>query len=118
MRFSESLSDDAVLREIGSRIARVRLGGNLTQEALATQAGVGVNTVRRLEDGTPVQLSSLIRILRALELLDELERAFPEPVPSPIERLALGGTARRRARTSPRGRPTAWRWGDEESSSS
>jgi transcriptional regulator with XRE-family HTH domain len=117
MRIEPGLTDEAVLAELGSRLARARLERNLTQEELGDQAGVGRPTVQRLEAGEPIKVTSLIRVLRVLGLIEGLDRAVPEPVPSPIERLKLSGKERRRA-TGTRSRGVAdtvgpWRWGDE-----
>ena len=115
MRITSQLTDEAVLVELGSRLARTRLERNLTQQDLGFEAGIGLATVRRLEDGQSVRLTSLIRVLRSLGLLDTLDVLVAEPVPSPIERLRLRGRERRRARpragTHPKNSP--WTWGDE-----
>ncbi|MBX3130172.1 MAG: helix-turn-helix transcriptional regulator [Polyangiaceae bacterium] len=110
----KATSDSAVQKALGERLARVRLERNLTQTELADQAGVSKRTVERLEGGGSTQLSSFIRICRALGLLERLEQLVPPPVPSPIEQLALRGKRRLRAR--PRRTPVErkpWKWGDE-----
>lgn len=117
MRIETPLTDEAVLSELGARLARWRLERNLSQEELGEQAGVGRRTVQRLEAGEPVQLPSFVRVLRVLGMLDALDRLIPEPAPSPMERLRLAGRERRRAR-APRPGPGideagAWKWGDE-----
>jgi transcriptional regulator with XRE-family HTH domain len=101
MQIDPRLTDAAVLEELGHRLKRTRLQRNLTQLRLAEEAGVSLATVRNLEDGKPSQLVTLIRVLRVLGLLGGLERAVPEPPPSPIEELRLRGRERRRA-SSPR----------------
>ena len=53
--------------------------------------------MQRIEGGETVKLTSLIRVLRALELLGALDRLVAEPIPSQIELLRLGGRQRRRA---------------------
>ena len=115
MKIRSRLTDDLVLAELGSRLARTRLERNLTQKKLGFEAGVGLATVRRLEGGQSVRLASLIRVLRFLGLLDALDVLVPEPVPSPIEQLRLRGHERRRARPRAETRPEAspWKWGDE-----
>jgi putative transcriptional regulator len=117
MRIETALSDDAVLKELGERLARTRLERNLSQERLAGEAGVSKATIERLEAGEPVKSTSLIRALRALGRLEALDQLLPEPLPSPIERLRLQGRRRQRA-GSPRGEQGGgekgpWRWGDE-----
>lgn len=101
MKITPLLTDEAVLDELGQRLKQTRLQRNLTQRHLAEEAGVSLATVRSLEDGKPSQLVTLIRVLRVLGLLGGLERAVPEPSPSPIEELRLRGRERRRA-SSPR----------------
>ena len=117
MRIIRQLSDEAILREMGSRLAAARLARNLTQAALADEAGVSKRTVERLESGeVAARLSGLVRICRALEMVDRLDALLPSPTVSPVEQLKLAGHRRKRA--SGRRRPATstkrtWTWGDE-----
>ena len=117
MKIDAALTDEAVLAELGRRIARTRLGRNLTQAQLGEEAGVGLATVQRLEGGRAVKLPILVRVLRTLGLLDALDVLVPDPAPSPIELLKLHGRQRRRARPRPAGtkqsEPPQWVWGDQ-----
>jgi transcriptional regulator with XRE-family HTH domain len=118
MRIASELTDDAVLAELGARLARTRLEQNLTQAQLAAEAGVGRATVERIEIGLGANLSSFVRVLRVLGLLDAWEQLVPEPVSSPLERLKLQGKQRRRAAGArgprqPIDDAGPWRWGDE-----
>jgi putative transcriptional regulator len=92
------LSDKAVLVQLGSRVQRERLNRNLTQEALATRAGLGTRTVRYLEAGRQTTVETLIRVLRALDKLDALDAFLPEPGLSPLQLAKLKGRERQRAR--------------------
>ncbi len=116
MKITKQAADQAVLRELGGRLARVRLERNLTQAQLAEQAGVSKRTVERLESGSvATQLSGFLRVCRVLDLVERLELLVPEPVPSPIDQLKLRGRERQRAsakRTTKAG-PKTWQWGDE-----
>ena len=112
-------SDTRVLQEIAEALYRNRLDRGLTQAALAVEAGVSKRTVERIESGHSAQLSSFIRILRALGLLGQLDALIPPPIESPIEQLRKSASTdakkRRRAPTADRGdpQPGDWRWGDD-----
>jgi len=97
MKVNEALSDLAILQELGSRLARLRLNRNLTQAALAKEAGVSLRTLNRIECGEPSQTANLIRVLRALGQLQNLNLLVPEPVASPLQQLKLQGKTRQRA---------------------
>jgi transcriptional regulator with XRE-family HTH domain len=119
MRITSQSSDQSVLVELGERIAQNRLERNLTQAALAAEAGVGVATLERLESGRATRLDTFVRVLRALGLVEALDRAVPAPLASPIEQLKLQGRRRRRAGAARHvvnesGDPGQFRWGDEE----
>jgi putative transcriptional regulator len=114
-------NDETVLRELGERLARTRLERNISQAALAAESGVSKSTIERLEAGRDVQLGSFIRVLRAMGLLERLDRLVPVPLPSPIERIKLHGRQRRRAQGR-RGRRdlasgSSWAWADETTTS-
>lgn len=118
MKISRLLSDEAILSEIGSRIAHHRLERQLTQAALAEQAGVAKRTVERIEAGASAQMSSLIRLFRALDLLPGLEVLLPDIQPSPMDLLKHKGKSRQRASGSrASGRveePKPWTWDDDQ----
>lgn len=118
----DTLSDQAVLEELGRRLGRRRLDMQLTQADVAEQAGVSKRTVERMEAGAAGQTLSLIRILRVLDLLKGLEQFIPETGPSPMELLKLKGKERKRASSSSRRAPAkqtgsraagTWTWEDE-----
>lgn len=114
MMARQSMTDSAVLATLGDRIARYRLDRNLTQAELAREAGVSKRTLARLEGGESTQLTNLIRIIRALGLVGNLDAFVPPPTPSPIEQLRSRGKPRKRA-SSRRGkveRNDDWTWGD------
>ncbi len=105
--------DSTVLGRIGRRIARYRLNRNLTQEALAREAGVSLATLQRMEAGHSTQTASLVRVLGALELLGNIDALIPEPPLSPLQQVKLAGKKRRRARPTQKQKPSPWTWGDD-----
>ena len=115
MKISTLLADDAILAEIGERIARRRLGLQFTQADVAEQAGVAKRTVERIEAGASAQMSSMIRILRALNLLPGLDRMIPEAGPRPMDLLKRKGKMRQRASSRRRSDRSEepWSWDDD-----
>lgn len=115
MKMTKQATDEAILSELGRRLARIRLERNLTQAQLAEQAGVSKRTVERLESGgVATQLSGFIRVCRVLDLVERFDLLVPEPVPSPVEQLKLRGRKRRRASAKKaKASPNQWQWGDE-----
>jgi transcriptional regulator with XRE-family HTH domain len=116
MKIDNLLTDDAVLAELGRRIAEIRLAADLTQADLAAAAGVSKRTVERLEAGFGGQLVTLVRCLRALNRADGLDLLVPQVQPNPLDLLKhRRRTARSRARPDRKAPPPApWTWGDEK----
>ena len=112
MKISRELNDDAVLNELGERIAHRRIQAGLTQASLAEQAGVSRSTVDRLERGHSVQLNNLVRVLRELDLLNNLDVVLPPATPTPMELLEREGKRQRAPRRKDTGKK--WTWGDKE----
>ncbi len=115
MKISKLLADEVILAEIGERVARHRLDLQLTQADVAEQAGVAKRTVERIEAGASAQISSIIRILRVLDLLPGLDRMIPEAGPKPMDLLKRKGKVRQRASSSrrPDRSDKPWTWDDE-----
>lgn len=97
MNITELVSDDAILGELGKRIARRRIDLSVTQADLAQRAGVSKRTVERIEAGASAQMSSLIRIIRVLDLMQGLEGLVPATEPGPMATLKQKGKVRQRA---------------------
>jgi len=115
VEITKLLTDEAILVEMGKRIARSRLDLSVTQADVAEQAGVSKRTVERIESGASAQMSSFIRILRVLDLLPGLEQMIPETGPSPMALLRRKGKVRQRASKRRRSDQTdkTWSWDDD-----
>ncbi len=85
------------LIEIGARLRRQRLNLDKSQKEIADKAGIGINSVARLEDGKGTTLTNFIRVLNALEVLNSLDSFLPTPVISPIQLAKLQGKLRQKA---------------------
>ncbi len=115
MKISSLLTDDAVLAEIGERIAARRVDMQLTQAAAAEQAGIAKRTLERMEAGLSSQFSSLIRVLRVLDDLPGLDSLVPETGQRPMDLLQRKGKVRQRASGKRTGKPSGepWSWEDD-----
>jgi transcriptional regulator with XRE-family HTH domain len=117
MRIPDLDSDSAILEELGSRLRQARLARNVSQGALAEEAGVARFTLQRIEEGHSSSTANLIKLLRALDLLEGLDGLVPEGTDRPVDQVRRRSERRQRA-GAPRKRPPRkdagkWRWGDE-----
>jgi len=115
MKIEDLHTTEAILAELGHRLFHRRLEMNLTQVALAEQAGVGKRTVEAIEAGKDCRFATLVRILKTLKLTSHLAQLVPAVTLSPIELLKLQGKKRQRASTrkTPK-KKEPWKWGDDQ----
>jgi DNA-binding XRE family transcriptional regulator len=115
MDIRPEFSDEAILQETGERLGRTRLELNLTQANLAKTAGISKRTLERLESGAAsTQLTTFIRVCRALGLLQRFDMFIPKPLASPVEQVKLHRRKRKRA-SGTRVEKTfkkKWTWGE------
>lgn len=105
-----SKSNSAILRALGARLRSGRLAANLTQQMLARQSGVSLNTVRNAEDGQNVSLDTLVNLLRALNMLPLLQYLLEDEGPSPVDLAQRDGQRRQRASGRRQDRNGDWTW--------
>ena len=74
------------LTTVGEDVRAWRLLRQLTLEQVADRAGVSAATVRRLEHGEGASFENVLRVARALGILDQVVRAF-DPYESDVGRL-------------------------------
>jgi transcriptional regulator with XRE-family HTH domain len=115
MKITGLLTDDAVLAELGARIAGRRVELQLTQAAVAEQAGIAKRTLERMEAGQTSQLSTLVRVLRVLDAASGLDSLIPESGPRPMELLKQKGKVRQRASGQRAAKATGkpWHWDEK-----
>jgi transcriptional regulator with XRE-family HTH domain len=106
MKITDTTPQHAALKELGKRLAQVRKQRGFTQVELARQAGVGVATLRRVEDGQDAQISSWLKLLDTLGLTQSIEQLLPESISSPMAEVKR---SKRRVVSANKGG-----WGDEQ----
>ncbi len=112
----ENMGNEAVQAELGMRLKRERLNQNITQAVLAKQAGISRRTLVAAEKGEGTTLETLIRILRSLGKINQLDQFLPEPLISPIQLAKLKGKVRQKASGKlqyPIEHHTAWKWKED-----
>ena len=107
-------SNVALLKEVGRRIAHLRISAKMKQDELAVKAGLSRYALSRLENGAGgIRLDSFLSVLRSLNVLNRLSVVLPEPAPTPIQIAELEKRAKqlpKRVRTV-RGKRGV-KWGD------
>lgn len=100
---------DEIIAALGLRLKAVRLSQSLTQADLAERAGVSVGTVKSLEKTGQSSMASLVRVVQALGLTDQLQSLFVLKVQSIAEmeqaQLAQRQRAPRKARVTLQSQP-------------
>ena len=113
MKTPEELSNKAIQKEIGIRLQRERLNQNITQVQLSERVGISRRTLVAAEKGEGTTLETLIRILRGLDRIGQLDRFLPDPGLSPIQVAKLKGKVRKKATGKfqyPTHHDTGWTW--------
>jgi transcriptional regulator with XRE-family HTH domain len=79
------LTNKQILETIGGKLKDERLRQNITQEYLSEKVGISLTSIKKIEKGESVSFNIFISYLRALNLLERLDKLLPETVISPIE---------------------------------
>jgi len=95
-----SMSDEALIKVIGSFIRHYRMEYNKTQDELAAAAGISRSTLSMLERGQTVTLNTLVQVLRVLNKLDVMDAFEVRESFSPLQLAKLQREKRLRARKS------------------
>ena len=108
--------DSAILKQLGKNLADHRINQNFTQARLADESGISKRTLERMESGESIQFISLIRVLRALGMIENLNALIPELGPSPIQLIDSKGSMRKRASSvnANQAAEKQWKWGDDK----
>lgn len=80
-------SGSDMIRQLGIRYGQYRKRMRYTQKQVAEKSGLSVFTISSFENGasTGITMASFIKLLRAIDSLEEIEKLLPELPASPRE---------------------------------
>ena len=106
------MNTEDYLKMVGNRVKQYRINMGYTQKEFADRSGISVSSICRLEQGSSIQLDTLIRILRAFQLDGNIELLIPDQTKRPSYHLQAHDKARQRVR-KPTKQAEPFQWGDD-----
>lgn len=105
----KDFNEIGMCEELGRRFKYYRVQSGITQEELADKSLVSVSTITRFESGKDIGLIKLIRLLKGLNLDNNLEVLIPDVTIQPVYVIE----PKKRARKKNCEHRSDWKWGDE-----
>lgn len=95
-----AMSNAAIVQELGLQYRTYRLRAHLTQQEVATHAGVSLLTLRAFEQGraTNITMSNFLSLLRTIGQLGNMAEVLPDVPISPYLLSELNGRLPKRIR--------------------
>ncbi len=102
-----------IIISLSEKVKAYRIDYPMTQNELADKTGVSVRSIQNFEKGNDIQLSNFIKILKGLDLVDNIDMLVPDVSKRPSMYLKEG---KKRLRASKTNNNEDWvfKWGDEE----
>ena len=111
MKINSTIADVQIRIEISERIKQYRISADMTQTMLAEKSGVSIKTISRFESGEEISLTNFIKILKALELDNNLELLVPDHTTRPS--FYVGNRQERKRASKPKDDDSEkWKWGE------
>lgn len=82
---NKSLATPDIIRNLGQRFRDYRMRMQMTRKEIAEAAAIGMTTLYKFESGnmTDISFSTLIRLLRAIGMVENWDMLLPELPESP-----------------------------------
>lgn len=113
VKMNNNMNVSTRIKDLGERIRLYRISLGITQQSLEEQSGVSQRSISRLEQGSSVQLDSLIKILSALNLDENLDILVPDQRKRPSFYLWEDDGVRKRA-SSKTTKVEKYVWGEDK----
>ena len=93
------MTDAEILQMIASKAKEVRISNDLRQSDLSQKSGVPLSSIRVFERSGSISLVYMVKILRSLSLIEELDGLFQPPEITDLKAvLKETGKSRKRVR--------------------
>lgn len=112
MQITRYLSNEMILREIGSRIRDQRIARFITQEELSQKSGVSLSTIIRIESGKGCSLGALLSVCQVLGLTENFDLLIPEYQERPTD--ILDQNPKRQRASKQKQKQSSWTWGEDK----
>lgn len=113
MKYSNEYSDSYILSLLGKNIKEYRVSINQTQNDFAAKCGISLSTLERIENGSDTKFSNIIKIMRAFNLIENLNSIIPD-----VEddfKAYYDKTPKKKRASKPKTSPkTDWVWGEDK----
>lgn len=100
------------LQIIGKRVKEYRAYSGISQKELEEKTGISIRTISRLEAGNSIQFDSFIKLLKALNLDENILLIIPDQSIRPSAYLPKHNAKQRAYKNHNKKR--TFKWGDEE----
>jgi transcriptional regulator with XRE-family HTH domain len=80
-------TNDEIMYDLALRVKNIRKRRSITQQQLSYMSGVSYGSIKRFETSGEISLYSLIRITRALDIIDEIDNLFTQVEYKSIEEI-------------------------------
>jgi transcriptional regulator with XRE-family HTH domain len=80
-------TNDEIMYDLALRVKNIRKRRSITQQQLSYMSGVSYCSIKRFETSGEISLYSLIRITRALDIIDEIDNLFTQVEYKSIEEI-------------------------------
>ncbi len=109
-----SMSDQAIVTELGINLRQIRISQKLTQEKLARQAGLSRSAIYELENGKTatslITIVQVLRVLQQLQLFDSWKQDKPERVLTMFKAKGKTGLRVKHKITQRKKEENDWEW--------
>lgn len=110
----QELTSQAILSQLAERVKKYRIDMNLSQAEFSQKAGISLRSISNFENGSDVKFSNFIKILKALEIADNLEILVPDVTKRPSSFLADKKQKQRIKKSNKNKESNTFCWGDEK----